>query len=484
MAKILIADDDPGMLMVLTETFKDQQHEVVTANSAERAWELVRGQKPDLVLADVEMPTGRPSGLELLRNVKGFNESIPVIMITGEKTMDYAVTALRDRAYDFIRKPFKVDELINRVNNGLLQQKAIHAIEENAELKTQLRERFRFDSIVGKSQRMEAVFRMIERVANTDSTVLVLGESGTGKELVAKALHYNSRRAAYPFVAVNCAALPEHLLESELFGHRKGAFTGAAFDKVGLFQHAEGGTIFLDEVGSMALGLQSKLLRFLQDKEVRRVGDTEMIPVDVRVVAATNEPLQARLKDKSFREDLYYRISVIPIQLPPLRDRVDDIPLLIAHFVESLSQRMGRPVPHVPEEVLEVLRVYKWPGNVRELLNAIERACALCDNGSISLKDLPERLLENVAQQTAAEGMLGTAEESVAKKVAGVACWAHGATPIPLKEFLHQQEVVYIEHAIEAAEGDKERAAELLGISIATLYRKLTNDAGPVLNQS
>jgi DNA-binding NtrC family response regulator len=473
MAKILIADDDPGMLMVLAETFKDQQHQVFTANSSERAWELARAEKPDLVLADVEMPAGRPSGLELLRNVKSHNSSIPVIMITGEKTMDYAVTALRERAFDFVRKPFKVDELINRVNNALLQHKAIHALEENADLKNQLRDRFRFDSIVGKSQRMEAVFRMIERVANTDSTVLVLGESGTGKELVAKALHFNSRRAAHPFVAVNCAALPEHLLESELFGHCKGAFTGAAFDKVGLFQHADGGTVFLDEVGSMAPGLQSKLLRFLQDKEVRRVGDTAMIPVNVRVVAATNEPLQAKLKDKTFREDLYYRISVIPIQLPALRERVDDIPLLVAHFVQTISERLERPLPRVPEDVLDVLKAYQWPGNVRELLNAIERACALCDHGEIELKDLPERLLESVAQQNA----VATDSAPVsAQKAAGAAFWAHGATPIALKEFIRQQEIVYIEHAIEAAGGDKERAAEMLGISIATLYRKMTSE--------
>jgi transcriptional regulator with PAS, ATPase and Fis domain len=279
-------------------------------------------------------------------------------------------------------------------------------------------------------------------------------------------------------VAVNCAALPEHLLESELFGHSKGAFTGAAFDKVGLFQHADNGTVFLDEVGSMAPGLQSKLLRFLQDKEVRRVGDTEMIPVNVRVVAATNEPLQAKLKDKSFREDLYYRISVIPIQLPALRERVDDIPLLVTHFIKAISERLGRPAPRMPEEVLEVLQAYQWPGNVRELLNAMERSCALCDNGTIEMKDLPERLLESVAQQNVISS--DDDKPAPAQKAAGAAFWAHGATPIALKEFIHQQEVMYIEYAIEAAGGDKERAADMLGISIATLYRKLTPDAALV----
>jgi transcriptional regulator with PAS, ATPase and Fis domain len=315
---------------------------------------------------------------------------------------------------------------------------------------------------------------MMARVADTDATVLVLGESGTGKELVAKALHYNSRRAPMPFVAVNCAALPEHLLESELFGHRKGAFTGAAFDKLGLFQYADGGTIFLDEVGSMALGLQSKLLRFLQDKELRRVGDTETVKVDVRVIAATNEPLQTKLEQKQFREDLYYRISVIPIELPPLRNRPGDVPLLIHHFVQEIAKRGSQPAPTVPDEVVAVLGAYRWPGNVRELQNALERASALCDGGVIALRDLPPRLLESVGQTaTAAKGLT----EQVAEKVAGAAQWTKGHPPLPLKDFLHQQEVRYIEQAIQAVDGDKDQAAEALGISMATLYRKLSPNA-------
>jgi transcriptional regulator with PAS, ATPase and Fis domain len=279
-----------------------------------------------------------------------------------------------------------------------------------------------------------------------------------------------------PFVAVNCAALPEHLLESELFGHRKGAFTGAAFDKVGLFQHADGGTVFLDEIGSMALGLQSKLLRFLQDKELRRVGDTETIKVDVRVVAATNEPLQEKLKEKTFREDLFYRISVIPIQLPPLREKLEDIPLLIHHFTQSISQRLGVPVPTVQDEVSAALKCYSWPGNVRELQNAMERACALCDGGLIALKDLPERILEASGQSARVtadvpRGSLLTGFTAGTTPVA--AQTATGFSPVPLKEFLHQQEVRYIEQAIQSAGGDKDKAAELLGISMATLYRKL-----------
>lgn len=482
MAKIVVADDDVAMVSVLTEVLKDNQHHVLPANTPDRALELIRQHSPDLVLVDVEMPEGTPSGLDVLRQTKEFNRSIPVIMVTGQATKERAVEALRAGAQDFIEKPFQIDELVKRVGNALFQQRAVHAIQENIELKKQLQDKFRFDKLVGNSPQMEQVYRMIERVANTDATVLILGESGTGKELVARALHYNSRRAAMPFVAVNCSALPEHLLESELFGHRKGAFTGAAFDKVGLFQHADGGTIFLDEIGSMAPGLQTKLLRFLQDKELRRVGDTETIKVDVRVIAATNEPLLQKMKEKTFREDLYYRISVIPISLPPLRERGEDLELLVQYFVQTISQRFGMPPPRISDGVMQVFRAYRWPGNVRELQNAIERACALCDDGVIELKDLPERILEAVAAGTNGgsngHGLPETPAPAVsgalAAQVASAAQFSRGFGGMTLKEFLHQQEVIYIEQAIKAHGGSKEKAAEALGISMATLYRKLS----------
>ncbi len=484
MAKIVIVDDDPTMVSVLSEVLREHRHEIIPASSSDHALKAVKEQAPDLVLTDIEMPEGKPQGLKLLQQIKEFNRSIPVIMITGQGTKERAVQALRGGAHDFIEKPFQIDELVKRIDNAVLHEKAVHAIEENVELKRQLRDKFRFGSMIGTSPPMEVVYRLIERVANTDSTVLILGESGTGKELVARALHYNSRRAAMPFVAVNCSALPEHLLESELFGHRKGAFTGAAFDKMGLFQHADGGTILLDEIGSMAPSLQSKLLRFLQDKELRRVGDTETIKVDVRVLAATNEPLQQKMLNKGFREDLYYRISVIPIQLPPLRDRVEDIPLLVSHFVHEIAQNQGVPPPHVSDEVMNVLKVYDWPGNVRELQNAVERACALCDNGVIVLRDLPERVLEMVAgtgsptslrqSPTPPSSPLGV-DAALVEKAAGAAQWSRGIPPMQLKEFLRKQEVGYIEQAIEAAGGDKEKAAQMLGISMATLYRKLAS---------
>ena len=492
MAKIIIVDDDPAMVSVLSEVLREHHHEVIPASGPEKAFQLVKEQSPDLVLADIEMPEGKPLGLKLLQQVKDYNRSIPTIMITGQGTKERAVQALRAGAHDFIEKPFQIDELVKRIDNALLQQKAVHALEENVELRRQLQDKFRFESMIGTSSRMESVYRLIERVANTESTILILGESGTGKELVARALHYNSRRAAMPFVAVNCSALPEHLLESELFGHRKGAFTGAAFDKMGLFQHADGGTILLDEIGSMAPSLQSKLLRFLQDKELRRVGDTDTIKVDVRVLASTNEPLQQKMIDKTFREDLYYRLSVIPIQLPALRERVEDIPLLVNHFIHQIAKQQGTPAPHISDEVMSVMKVYRWPGNVRELQNAIERACALCDGGSVLLKDLPERVLEAVAginviperidsqpsaaRPTGAHEMPETViDPMLVEKAAGAAQWSKGLAPMQLKEFLHRQEVDYIEQVIETAGGDKEKAAQMLGISMATLYRKLAS---------
>jgi len=476
MAKVLIVDDEPAMVMVLTEALKSRQHEPLSALTPESALRLVREQLPDLVLADVEMPGGQATGLELLRAIKDHNDSIPVVMITGEASVEYAIAALREHAYDFIRKPFEVDELLNRVQHALTHQRAVHALRENAELKSQLKEKFRSDNMIGSSSKMEAVYRMIERVANTDSTVLVLGESGTGKELVARALHFNSRRAHMPFVAVNCAALPEQLMESELFGHRKGAFTGAAFDKVGLFQHADGGTIFLDEIGSMAMGLQGKLLRFLQDREMRRVGDNNTTKVDVRVLVATNEPLLAKLKDKTFREDLYYRVSVIPIQLPPLRERVEDVPLLVGHFMEKFSKQLGRTRPTLSEEVMEVLKAHTWPGNVRELQNAIERVCVLCEGGAVELRDLPERVLLGTGKRIDGSSVsvaFPAMKDELVREAAAAMLWAHGSAPVSLKEFLHQQEVRYIEQVIKVAGGDKARAAEMIGIGIATLYRKL-----------
>ena len=372
-------------------------------------------------------------------------------------------------------------------------------------LRKQLKKKYQFNQIIGTAAKMQALFKMVERVADTDSTILILGESGTGKELVARALHFNSRRQFAPFIPVNCSALPENLLESELFGHRKGAFTGAVADKKGLFQEADGGTIFLDEIGSMPPVLQSRLLRVLQEKEVRRVGENVPVYVNVRVLAATNEPLEQRVKDGTFREDLYYRLNVIPLTLPNLRERKDDIPLLVSHFVrDKVNPRTGQPF-QVTRQAMQVLSAHDWPGNVRELENAIERACALAETSVIQAADLPPSLLEKDAQTpaipetliepTAVIKPLECADSDslypLETATAAAAASANSGPPSPsssplpllnesikpLKIFLREQEQSYLNRALSFTAGDKEKAAELLNVSLATLYRKLAEDS-------
>ena len=329
---------------------------------------------------------------------------------------------------------------------------------------------------------MQEVFKMIERVADTDSTILILGESGTGKELVAKALHFNSRRQFAPFIPINCSALPENLLESELFGHCKGAFTGAINDKKGLFQEADGGTIFLDEIGSMPPVLQSRLLRVLQEKEVRRVGDNVPVSVNVRVLAATNEPLEKRLKEGTFREDLYYRLNVIPINLPSLRERREDVPVLTMHFLRNrVNSRTGK-LFQITRKALEVLTAHDWPGNVRELENAIERGCALCEDGIIRVADLPPAIHRDTSSDSVEE-LVETPQTDAAPAstmtVAPSGGYAPGGLSHPvgmLRDFLREQELTYVNRALAQTGGDKEKAAELLGVSVATIYRKLAEE--------
>ncbi|MBI3192369.1 MAG: sigma-54-dependent Fis family transcriptional regulator, partial [Pedosphaera parvula] len=352
---------------------------------------------PELVITDLYLDKTRAHGLEILQKARSLNPPPSVIMITGFGSIETAVEAMKKGAYDYIEKPFKMDELRLCIQRALSYNQAIS---ENVYLRRQLRKKYQFNQIIGNSSLMQRVFSMVEKVADTDSTILILGESGTGKELVAKALHFNSRRQFGSFIPVNCSALPEHLIESELFGHRKGSFTGAINDKTGLFQEADGGTIFLDEVGSMSPMLQSRLLRVLQEKEVRRVGDNTPVSVNVRVLAATNEPLEKRIKEGTFREDLYYRLNVISIALPPLRERKDDIPLLLGHFLrEKVNPRTGRPF-QVTSQVMDIFNTHDWPGNVRELENALERACALADGEVIRVCDLPPLLHKYARSET------------------------------------------------------------------------------------
>src|ERR1043165_5376608 len=376
MAKVLLVDDDLTMVQMVAELLRQGGHEVFPFTSGSPALAALSAHSPELVITDLYFDKASARGLWALRSARALPPAATVIVITGFGSIETAVEAMKYGATDFLEKPFKVDAL------KLCVQKALsrNALEtETAYLRKQLQRSYHSPQFIGEAQTMKEVFRLIARVADTDSTILVLGESGTGKELVARALHFNSRRQFAPFVPINCSALPENLLESELFGHRRGAFTGAINDKKGIFQEADGGTIFLDEIGTMPPVLQSRLLRVLQEKEVRRVGENIPVHVNVRVLAATNEPLEKKLKDGTFREDLFYRLNVIPIQLPPLRERRDDVPLLVARFLrERVHARTAQPF-QVTRQAMHALGVYDWPGNVRELENAIERACALSD---------------------------------------------------------------------------------------------------------
>jgi two-component system response regulator AtoC len=490
MAKVLLVDDELTMVQMVTEMLRAEGHEVFPFTNGQAAQTALETILPELVITDLYLDKTRAHGLDILHKARSLNPPAVVIMITGFGSIETAVEAMKKGAYDYLEKPFKLDELKLTVQRALSYNEAIS---ENVYLRKQLKKKYQFSQIIGSAPKMLGVFRMIERVADTDSTILILGESGTGKELVAKALHFNSRRQFAPFVPINCSALPENLLESELFGHRKGAFTGAINDKNGLFQEADGGTIFLDEIGSMSPMLQSRLLRVLQEREVRRVGDNVPIYVNVRVLAATNEPLEKRIKEGTFREDLYYRLNVISIPMPSLRERTDDIPLLVGHFLrEKVNSRTGNPF-QVTRHAMEVLCAHDWPGNVRELENAIERACALSDGDIIHIIDLPP-LLQQYAKKEALEAE--TAEAAVAalpdaqsKSAYPLRVGEPAATrpapepglaqPIgPLKTFMREQEVAFLHRVLAQTGGDKEKAAKMLDISLATLYRKLSEVDG------
>ena len=377
------------MVQLVSESLRALGHEVFPFSNGTTAIDALASKTPEIVVTDLYLDKTRAHGLDILKRAKEMDPAPIVIVITGFGSIETAVEAMKLGAFDYLEKPFKLDELKLSIERALSYNEAVS---ENVYLRKQLKTKYHFSQIIGASESMQTVFKMIERIAETDSTALIRGESGTGKELVVKAIHFNSRRKGRPFVPVNCSALPENLLESELFGHRKGAFTGALSDKKGLFEEAEGGTIFLDEIGSMSATLQSRLLRVLQEKEVRRVGDNVPVYVDVRVVAATNEPLEDRIKDGSFREDLYYRLNVIPLTLPSLRDRRDDIPLLVGHFLkDKIHPRSGNQF-QVTKIAVDTLGEHDWPGNVRELENSIERAVLVCDENVIHAHHLPPSL--------------------------------------------------------------------------------------------
>ncbi|HET6453348.1 MAG TPA: sigma-54 dependent transcriptional regulator [Armatimonadota bacterium] len=375
---ILIVDDEANIRRVLDAVFSKDGYRVLTAENGKKALDII-STEPDLdvLLCDLIMPD--LNGIEVLKSAREINPFLSVVMITAHGTIKTAVDAMRFGAFDYITKPFDMDEIKLIVKNALERRRLLA---ENTELKQELRSRYKFDEIVGSSGKMHDVYKVIERVANSNATILVRGESGTGKELVARAIHYNSSRAAKPFIAVSCAALPETLLESELFGHEKGAFTGAVGQKAGRFELANQGTLFLDEIAEVSLSMQVKLLRVLQERKFERVGGTKTLSMDVRMIAATNRNLEEAVAMSEFREDLYYRLQVIQVFLPPLRDRREDIPPLVEHFVEKFNTENGRNIKFASPECMDLLMKYDWPGNIRELENAIERGVVLADPAS------------------------------------------------------------------------------------------------------
>jgi len=392
--KILVVDDEQSMRDVLSIMLKRAGYGVTTASDGEEAVGHIHKEIFDLVITDLRMP--KMGGLDVLKTVKACSPETVVLVITAFASAESAVEAMKHGAYDYLTKPFQVDEVQLIIRNALERRRLST---ENMLLKREMASQSSFSRIIGQSDAMQRVFEVIKKVADSKSNVLIGGESGTGKELVARAIHYNSSRVQMPFVTVNCSAVPETLLESELFGHMKGSFTGAVSNKAGLFEVANGGTIFLDEIGDTTPTIQVKLLRVIQEREFRRVGGTQDVKVDVRIVAATNRDLEKAVAEGAFREDLYYRLDVIPIKIPPLRMRTGDIPLLVSHFLEKFAGESGKPVPAITQEALHVLLAHEWRGNVRELENVIERVVAFSTGGSVTDADIRGWLHKTISPQ-------------------------------------------------------------------------------------
>ncbi len=444
-AHLLVVDDDPVTIDLLKEVLSKEGYDVSTALSGEEAIAQGTDNFFDLIITDVRM--GIKDGMEVLRFFKKNAPDTTVIIITAFGSIETAIEAIRDGAYDYISKPFKLDEIKFTVRRALEQRRLI---QENKFYRQELLEKYQFKNVIGRTPQMFQVYKTIAKVADTTSTVLLCGERGTGKELIARSLHYNSQRSNRPFIPVDCASLVETLIESELFGHVRGAFTGASSAKKGLLEESDGGTLFLDEVGNLSLSMQSKLLRFLQEHEIKRVGGTETTKVDVRVIAATNQPLEPLVRSGKFREDLFDRLNVIMITLPPLRERKEDVPLLASHFLQKFSEENHKSISHISPEALEILLQYSWPGNVRELQHTIERAVIFSTQPIILPEDLPRKMSEEV------KGL---------------------EIPMPEKTLsLKELEKKYVLKVLQETGGNKKKASEILGIDRTTLYRILEKE--------
>jgi DNA-binding NtrC family response regulator len=448
METILVIEDKESMARMLRDALESEGYGVVSAGDGMEGARYLKENRIDLVITDLKLP--EKDGIEILRTSKEENQLRPVIVMTAFGSIETAVTAMKEGAFDFITKPFDIDHLLMLIKRALETQRLLT---ENILLKEEFASKLRFPRIIGKSEKIKAVAQMTQKVASTKTTVLLLGESGTGKELFARAIHNLSKRRDYPFVPINCAAIPKDLLESELFGHEKGSFTGAESKKIGKFELADKGTIFLDEVGDMDFILQSKLLRTIEEAEIERVGGIRSIKVDVRIIAASNKDLEKAVEDKTFREDLYYRLNVFPIKIPPLRDRKEDIPLLVEYFINKYSREIKTTLKNISRDALEILMNYNWKGNVRELENTIERAIILCDGDSIT----PDHIV--IAQRVIPESMksfqIGGTLEDVAKRALRIA------------------ETQRIGEVLKETKGNKSKAAEILCVSYKTLLTKI-----------
>ncbi|MFH1436078.1 MAG: sigma-54 dependent transcriptional regulator [Pseudomonadota bacterium] len=446
MPKVLIVDDEENIRVMLRALLTQHKYEVLVAQNASQALEIMQKNLPDFIITDVRMPG--MSGIDFVKICREKQIPSTIIVMSAYGNVDSAIEAMKAGAYDYIMKPFKADELILVLRKA---QEREELRKENLSLKEEIYQEHAFEGMLSKSRKMQTIFLQIDKIAPYKTTVLITGESGTGKELVARALHRRSPRSGGPIVAINCGAIPEYLLESELFGHKKGAFTDATTDKKGLFEVADDGTLFLDEIGEMPLSLQVKLLRVLEEDKIRRIGDTRDIDVDVRIVAATTRNLGKLIEEGKFREELYFRLNVVSIQLPPMRERPEDIPILIEHFIKRNNNRFDLKRTGMDPEAMKTLSDYDWPGNIRELVNAVERACLMAESGIIRKSDLPDSIIRNV--------------DPLKKHIE--------SDEISIKKTMKYAESVLIKRALEITAGNKTQAAKLLEISHRALLYKI-----------
>jgi len=464
--RILVADDEESIRWVLSRALTKKGYNVDLATTGDEALVFARRNNYDLAILDIKMPG--MSGLDLLSTIKEERPETLVVIMTAESSMKNTVEAMKRGAYDYLAKPFDLDEIEAILVKA---ETALNVSEEVHRLRDEVKNHYQVNrAIIGNSSAMQGVYKILGRVAPSDATVLIYGESGTGKELVARAVHFNSPRLGKPFLAINCAAIPKDLLENELFGHERGAFTGATERKSGKFEQAHGGTLFLDEIGDMPLELQAKLLRVLQEKEITRTGGSNTIPVDVRIVAATNQDLREKVQNKEFREDLYFRLNVVPIPLPPLRRRQEDLPLLVEFFLSHIRQELGVPAQQVSEEGMQLLMNYAWPGNVRELENYLQRAALLSTNPVLTPDDFPDLLQGGIGESDNDHSL----EALIANKLRA------SLTQMDVEDLdnlytmvLEQMERPLIKIILEKTRGNQVRTAEILGINRNTLRKKI-----------